>query len=358
MSTIHELARRSGFSIATVSKALNDYADVSASTRARILELAAELDYTPSAAARTLVTQRSHVIGVVLETGPEHPDLQHPFFQEVLVGLKAQAGADGFDLLLFASELPGHGVGHHGLLKRCRHHRVDGLVLIGVAADDPEVAKIVAAGIPVVAIDRALTGPKAGYVGSENEAGAAIAVRHLHGLGHDRIATIAGPTDTTPGRARLDGFRRELRRLGLRSRTDYVQVGDFYAESGRHAMRDLLALKSPPTAVFAASDLMAVGALRAAQEAGVSVPGDVALVGFDDVQLAELVIPSLTTIRQDKVGIGAAAAGALTRMVAEPGAEPPSTSLPVVLVVRESCGAQSTSSAAGDGSAELTRASP
>ena len=121
-------------------------------------------------------------------------------------------------------------------------------------------------------------------------------------------------------------------------------------------MRDLLALKSPPTAVFAASDLMAVGALRAAQEAGVSVPGDVALVGFDDIQLAELVIPSLTTIRQDKVGIGAAAASALTRMVAEPGAKPPSTSLPVELVVRESCGAQSVSSAVGDGSADVTRA--
>src|SRR3712207_4071542 len=130
--TIRELARLSGVSVGTVSRALNGYADVSPATRAKVLQLAEELDYTPSATARTLVTQRSHVVGVFLDTGEGHPDLQHPFFHEVLVGLKDALGAAGFDLLLFASERPGNGFGPHSFLKRARHHNVDGVVLMGV----------------------------------------------------------------------------------------------------------------------------------------------------------------------------------------------------------------------------------
>ena len=130
--TIRELARRSGVSVGTVSRALNGYADVRPETRERIMRLASELDYTPAAAARSLVTQRSHVIGVFLETGEGHPDLQHPFFHEVLGGLKQRVGAEGFDLLLFASERPGNGYGPHSYLKRARHHNVDGCALIGL----------------------------------------------------------------------------------------------------------------------------------------------------------------------------------------------------------------------------------
>src|SRR5215203_3496591 len=137
--TIRELARRSGVSVGTVSRALNGYADVRLETRERIMRLASELDYTPAAAARSLVTQRSHVVGVFLETGEGHPDLQHPFFHEVLVGLKNVIGDNGYDLLLFASDRPGNGYGEHSYLKRCRHHAVEGAVLMGVDPDDPEV---------------------------------------------------------------------------------------------------------------------------------------------------------------------------------------------------------------------------
>ena len=126
IATIRELARLSGVSVATVSRVLNDYEDVADKTRERVLKIARELDYTPSAAARSLVRQRSQVIGVVLETGQGHPDLQHPFFQEVLVGLKHRLGAGGYDLLLFATELPGNGSGNPSFLKRARHHGVDG----------------------------------------------------------------------------------------------------------------------------------------------------------------------------------------------------------------------------------------
>ena len=140
--TIRELARRSGVSVGTVSRALNGYADVRPETRERIMRLASELDYTPAAAARSLVTQRSHVIGVFMETGEGHPDLQHPFFHEVLGGLKQRVGREGFDLLLFASERPGGGYGRHSYLKRARHHNVDGCALLGLDPDDDEVRRL------------------------------------------------------------------------------------------------------------------------------------------------------------------------------------------------------------------------
>jgi LacI family transcriptional regulator len=319
-TTIRELARRSGVSIGTVSRALNGYTDVSPATRERIVRLAEELDYTPAAAARTLVTRRSHVIGVFLETGEGHPDLQHPFFHEVLVGLKDTLGGAGYDLLLFASANPGNGYGTHSYLKRCRHHHVDGAVLMGVDADDPEVRRLARSGLPCVGIDVELGGDDAAYVASDNVAGGRIAVEHLVGLGHRRIATIAGPMETRPGRDRLRGYRDALRAAGLAFRDEYVAAGDFYVESGARAAAELLALDEPPTAIAAASDLMAVGALRAAGEAGLAVPGDVSLVGFDDIMLAAHLHPALTTVRQEKTGLGAAAARALLARVDGPGA--------------------------------------
>ena len=144
--TIRQLARLSGVSVGTVSRALNGYTDVNPDTRERIIRLAAELDYTPAAAARSLVTQRSHVIGVVLDTGEGHPDLQHPFFHEVMAGLKNEIGANGFDLLLFASERPGNGYGRHSYLKRARHHNVDGVVVMGLDLEDEEVARLARVG--------------------------------------------------------------------------------------------------------------------------------------------------------------------------------------------------------------------
>ena len=170
--TIRELARRSGVSVGTVSRALNGYTDVRPETRERIMRLASELDYTPAAAARSLVTQRSHVIGVFLETGEGHPDLQHPFFHEVLGGLKQRVGAEGFDILLFASERPGNGYGPHSYLKRARHHNVDGCALIGLDPEDQEVRRLVRGEIPCVAIDMAIEGPSTEVVMSDNEAGA------------------------------------------------------------------------------------------------------------------------------------------------------------------------------------------
>jgi LacI family transcriptional regulator len=335
--TIRQLARISGVSIGTVSRALNGYADVSPETRERVMRLARELDYTPAAAARSLKTQRSHVIGVFLETGEGHPDLQHPFFHEVLVGLKHSIGTAGYDLLLFASEHPGNSYGSHTYLKRARHHDVEGAVLMGTDPEDAEVRRLVRSDLPTVGVDVEIEGPATTFVISDNADGAAKAVRYLHSLGHRRIATITGLLETKPGIDRLKGYRQALQATGLAYRDEYVAYGDFYVESGRRAMADLLSLDEPPTAVFAASDMMALGAIRAAGDAGYSVPADLSVIGFDDIQLADHMNPPLTTVRQDKAGLGAAAGTALMRLIdGEHDAVQPSTVIPVELVRRGS----------------------
>jgi LacI family transcriptional regulator len=312
---------------------------VSAATKERVLATARSLDYAPSAAARTLVRRRSQLIGVVLFTGHEHPDIGHPFFQDVLVGVKHGIGSRGYDVLLFATEQPGSsGDGAHSYLRRARHHHVDGIVLMGVDREDPEVAKLVEAGIPLIGVDLDVAGARATHVASDNVGGARLAVRHLHRLGHRRIATVAGPQDSKPGADRLVGFRAELQALGIESHPEYELVGDWYTESGERATQALLALPEPPTAVFAAADLMAVGAMKAARDAGLGVPGDLAVVGFDDIQLASLLDPALTTIHQDKVGLGRAAARALLEQIENPETTPAALTLPVELIVRASCG--------------------
>lgn len=320
-------------SVATVSRVLNDYPDVSPQTRARVWEAVRRMRFVPDRTARSLVTGRGHVIAVILETGQGHPDLLHPFFQEVLVGLKRSVGASSYDLLLLSTPAD-----DGGYQRRIRHHRVDGVVLMGARRTDPRIAEVLDAGVPCMAVDLDVAGPRAGSVSSDNIEGAAMAVRHLHEQGHRRIALIGGPADTKPGADRLLGFRREVARLRLPRTSGYVQEGDFYPGSGHQAMLALMDLPTPPTAVVAASDLMAASAIQAVAERGLSVPGDVAVVGFDDIQIAALLQPSLTTIRQDMQGLGTAAAEALVRLIADPQMEAPVITLPVELVVRESSG--------------------
>jgi LacI family transcriptional regulator len=334
---IRDIAERLGVSVATVSRVINDYPDVSPETRERVREAIRKERFVPDRTARSLVTGRSQVVGIILETGAGHPDLQHPFFQEVLDGLKRTVGPSGYDLLLFSTDGSGPDPETRSYLSRIRHHRVDGVVAMG-ADHQAEMEEVVSSGIPCIGVDLGLTGARAGYVTSDNAEGAALAVRHLHGLGHRRIAHIAGTRESTPGADRLQGFRREIERLGLPLPAEYVRDGDFYPQSGHGAMSALLDLAEPPTAVVAAADLMAAGAIQAAADRGIRVPDDVAVVGFDDIQIAALLRPSLTTIRQDKRGLGAAAGRALIGMIADPELAPPVITLPVELMVRESSG--------------------
>lgn len=310
---IREVARRSGVSVATVSRALNDRPDVSAATRERVMAIAAELGYLPNHQARALVRRRSDLVGVIWDTGYLTTRGRHPFLQDLLVGLKVAFADTGRHLLLLSTANPGV----DGYVRIARQHSLDGLVLMGVDEGQPAITALLTSPIPCVAVDLPLHGRRAGFVTSDNRAGAAAAVAHLHALGHRRIATVTGPTDSLPATERLAGYRYQTARLGLPFRPEYVETGDFFLASGRVAMRRLLNLDEPPTAVFAAGDEMAIGAMDALAEAGVEVPGRMSVVGYDDVEAAALVRPSLTTVAQDPRQLAAAAAGLLADLIVD-----------------------------------------
>jgi LacI family transcriptional regulator len=354
MSTIRDLARKAGVSVATVSRALNQYPDIRAETRTRILRLAREMGFQPSLAARSLVTRRSPLIGVFLRDSV-NSDLADSFATGVLARFKEKMGPAGFDLLLFANEKAEEGLGELSYVKRCQQHRVAGVLLLGVDQGEKGVLELGRSKIPCISVDSDLFGPRAGYVMSNNAEGARQAVRHLYRVGHRRIALIAGRHRSRTGHDRSVGYRQELTSLGLPYNPDYVRDGDSTAEGGYAAVQALLALSHPPTAVFAAGDLMAAGAMAAVYDCGLRVPDDLAVVGFDDLPLAALIRPALTTVRQDMSRLGAAAAETLMALISETSTPPPAVQMKMELVVRHSCGAGRAQAGTGQAQAGAVR---
>jgi len=335
MPTIRELAGQAGVSVMTVTRILGGDAGIDAETRERVLKLVRELEVTSDVSTATITDMPSQVIGVILDTSG-HVDLHHPVFGDALDGLKEVIAEGGYDMLFFTGGTPAGSIRTYDYLERCRRHHVDGMILMGVGRSFPEIQKLVRSEVPCVGVELDLTGPMTGFVISDNVDGAKVAVRHLHDLGRRKIATITGMTYTRPGRDRLTGYRDQIEELGLSQHSEYIQSGDFYEPSGFTAMESLLALADPPDAVFCASDMMAVGAIGAAKAAGLKVPEDVAIIGFDDAPFAAAFSPAISTIRQDKVGLGRAAGEQVMALIDDPKATPPKLMLPVELVVRES----------------------
>jgi len=313
MTGIRELARECGVSVATVSRALNGHPEVSAATRRQIQEAATRLGYRPSQSARALVRGRSDTVGLLWDTGYEASGQRHPFLESLLVGVKRALGASGRHLLLL--NVDEREPSAQSYVDAARQHQLEGIVMMGVDAFRPAASALVNSGIPCVALDMPVHGPHASYVTSDNYAGAVAAVRHLHELGHRRIATIAGPASMLPAQARLAGFRIAVRDFGLDLPEEYVQEGDFFLASGYAAGQRLAGLADRPTAVFVAGDEMAIGALHAFADQGLATPGELAVVGFDDIEAASLVRPALTTIAQDPLGLAAAAVELLITLI-------------------------------------------
>jgi LacI family transcriptional regulator len=263
----------------------------------------------------------------------------HPFFGRVFVALRGRLMAMGCDLLLCArrAATPEHDRAER--LSRLLERGLDGFVAMGVGYPSAEVRIVLESRKPSVFIDFDPIGERAGYVMSANVDGMAAVVAHLHRAGRRRIACIAGRQDTRPGIDRLLGYRSAIERLGLPASDDYVHDGDFGLEAGAEAVERMLALPERPDAIAASSDAQAIAVMVALRQAGLRVPQDVAVTGFDDIPLAASVRPALTTVRQDAARIGVAAAEAVVAMLDDPAVEPPALLLPTQLVVRESCGA-------------------
>lgn len=338
MPTIHDVARLAGVSITTVSKVLNGYPDVGAKTRAKILRITKDVGYQPSAMARGLAMSRSWLIGVFFQDAV-NSGLEHPFFEAVLNGCKKAVGRHGYDMLFFSNMVFAPGDANNNYLPRARQRQVDGVLLMGAHRQDNELRRLADADLPCMFVDIDLTGPRSGFVQSNNRAGAKRAVQHLLDLGHRRMAVIGDRYGSKPGEDRLAGARDALAEAGVELSDEYVRFGDFSQESGREAMVSLLgelARERWPTAVFAESDLMAFGVMEAAFDAGLSVPEDLSVVGFDDIRVASRLRPRLTTVRQNMHLIGERAGEALIRLIENDGVEPPVLCVDTEFVERES----------------------
>lgn len=318
MAGIRELARECGVSVATVSRALNGHPEVSETTRRQIQEAAARLGYRPSQSARALVRGRSDTVGLLWDTGYESTGRRHPFLLALLVGVKRALNASGRHMLLLNVDDYRSGAGDRAYLDIALQHQLDGVVMMGVDEQHAAMRTLYGSGFPCVALDLPVQGPRATYVTSDNYAGAVEAVRYLHSLGHRDIATITGPVDSLPATQRLAGYEAAVLALKMTPRPEYIETGDFFLDSGYACAKRLAALPDRPTAVFVAGDEMAVGAMHAFEDAGVSIPDDIAVVGFDDIEAASLVRPALTTIAQDPIALGAAAVEALLALVDTP----------------------------------------
>ncbi len=333
-----DVARLVGVSRTTVSLVLNNVpgTHISEATRQRVLEAARELEYYPHAAARSLARRRSGNIGVVLCQSAARL-FADVFLMEVLHGIHSVIRPEGFHILLEAIEDVTAPDAYFGLVQS---HQIDGLIVSGPRSDDLLLPKIQKKGFPVV-LEGQLPDSNLPQVDVDNVGGARSAIEHLLSLGHRRIAFISnGPLIYTASRDRLRGYQAALTAAGLDYDESLVRYGAFSRVSGREAMQSLLALPDRPTAVFVASDVVAFGALTALRDAGVHVPDEMAVVGFDDVRMAAYVTPSLSSIRLPARQLGQTAAELLLRLIRGEKVEQGTTLLDTELIVRESSGVE------------------
>ena len=325
--TIKQVAREAGVSIATVSRVLTGNGPVLASTRARILEVAARLRYVPHEGARCLATHRSHAIGVLL------PDIHSEFFSELIRGLDQNATARGYHLLVSGS----HGVVDSlELLLRTMRGRVDGLIVMAPDLDRSVLREVIPDAVPLVTLSSPAE-PGVDSIEVDDKGGAEAMVRHLHEVGHRRIAFLSGPTAKRCARARLRGFQDAM--AALPGTVSVVLEGDFGVESGRRAAERLLGARRRPDAIFAANDAMALGLLSGLRERDLAVPGDMALAGFDDVPLARFLSPPLTTVQIPHYQIGVRAADLMLEILDDSDdSAPVSIKLTPTLAARRSTG--------------------
>ncbi|WP_328474926.1 LacI family transcriptional regulator [Actinoplanes sp. NBC_00393] len=326
--TLDEVAERAGVSRSAASRVINNAPHVSRATRNAVEEAIKELGYQPNRTARALATQQTGIVTLVVPH--DNPGLfADPFFAQVIVGVSATLEETELHLLLC---LASSSRGRARLTNLLRTRGVDGIMLMALHGDEPLTDIINRSGLPTVYVGRPLHFEPQWFVDSDNLGGARLATEHLVRLGRTRIATITGQLSTEAGKARYRGYREAMIIAGLTPHG--TAEGDFTENSGAEAMRGLLDSHPDLDAVFAASDNLAAGALRALAEAGRSVPGDVAVVGFDDLGIAERTDPPLTTVHQSVQDLGKETARMLVAVLA--GQQPASIILPTRLVRRGS----------------------
>jgi LacI family transcriptional regulator len=321
---------------------VNQHPNVRPEVRERVWEVIRKTGYQPHAAARSLATRRTRVIGLIIPQAVTTL-FTDPYFPILIRGVADACNAHNYHLMLslFSRRRVQESRARQDLLYQqvLRSRYLDGVVVSSAPLDDPIFPRLLEDGVPFIIVGR-YPHERANYVDVDNVVGARMAVEHLLRLGHERVATITGPLNMCAGQDRLEGYRQALAARGIPVDEDLIAEGDFTEQGGQAAMRRLLPHR--PTAVFAASDMMAAGAIKVLREAGLRVPEDVAVVGFDDIPLASMVEPPLTTVRQPIEQLGSMAVELLVSLMENPGEETVHrVVLPTELVIRASCGVRS-----------------
>ncbi len=331
--TLEDIARLAGVSRSTVSRVINEQESVSDEVRQRVRQVISETDFRPNQAARTLVTRRTYVIGLVIPRSTS-TFFADPYFPRLTMGIAEACNRANYSLSLYLFHTEED---EKRLFPRItRKGLVDGIIIQATQAADVLFTQIAKSDVPYVVAGRPLNAPNVSYVDVDNVAGAHNAVRHLIRLGRRKIAHIAGPRDTTVGLDRIEGYCKALSESGLAIDENLTAECDFTEEGGYYSARRLLAQK--PDAIFVGADMMAIGAMRAVREAGLRVPKDIAIVSFDDLPPATLSNPPLTTVRQPIRRLGLKLVETLLDII-ENGPTPPRRVIfDTELVIRESCG--------------------
>jgi DNA-binding LacI/PurR family transcriptional regulator len=314
MVTVKQIAERAGVSIGTVSNVLNGLSTVREGARKRVMQAVDELGYQPSLLGRALRKDKTNIIVMIV------PDITNPFFPGAIRGAEDVAFANGFRLVLCNSDNDVEKETTY--MREMQTYRPSGLIIVPaeLSRGTGEVEKYLKAGCSVVYMDRIPADWDGDSVASDHERGAYDATKHLIDLGHTLIATITGPLVGTSAEARLRGFQRAMRKAGLRVPRGYVQEADFNKRAGHDKAAILLRASVPPTAIFAANDLIAFGTLAAIREAGLDCPQDISVVGFDNLDDSDATTPTLSTVDQFVYQLGAqAAASIVARMRGESG---------------------------------------
>ena len=298
MVTIKDISKACGVSPSTVSKVLNGYTDISRDTIDQVFRTASAMGYTPNAAARMLKTNRSNNIGVLF-VDQMQSGLRHEYFSAMLNSVKDEAERRGYDITFISRNL---GVRHMSYLDHCRYRKCDGVIIACVDFTDPDVAELVASDIPVVTVDHVFN--QRGAVLSDNVRGMEDLVTYIYEQGHRSIAFIHGEL-TSVTQNRLTGFFRACEKLGVSVPEEYVKLARYHdPDSSARATRELLELKTPPTCIIYPDDFSFIGGRNCLTAAGLSIPEDMSVAGYDGIYLSQVMRPALTTLQQDTDTLG------------------------------------------------------
>lgn len=311
MVTIKMIAKECGYSVATVSKALNDAPDISCETRERIRKVADSMGYTSNSAARMLKTGRSYNFGVLFEDAA-NKGLTHSFFSQILNSFKHRAEELGYDILFISDSLSGKEMSY---LEHARYRNCDGVIIASVDYTQPSVTELINSSIPVVTIDCVFD--SCGSISSDNFKGVADLVHYVYEKGHRKIAFIHGQ-DTNVTKIRVASFCRTCQQLGISIPEKYL-ISSAYTrpEMAAEHTRQLLELPDPPTCIFYSDDISYIGGMNELEKMGYTIPDDISTVGYDGLDLSQFLRPKLTTLKQDAVLMGIKAAEELVRAVEE-----------------------------------------